>query len=305
MKLKKTTTRRVRELTRAQRNLLGIFLEWLGEEDLVTVLHNGAITFNAVLTVDECKQLIELKDPNQRELQKESVAALAQDMLNGDFGWVADALTMSREGTVINANHRLNAAVRANMPLEIMVVCGVPDWMITVIDSGTSRSLSARARIGRIDGTTGVCSILQNISRVEAGNIKKRVTIPELARVVDEYNETVQTLFPLIKSDRSRTGDRLMTSPAWGVIAFMHRRDPEKVEDFARRLVENDGLRKYGPGHTLRKWMSRVKEAQTNGAETHRARVVYTARALEAHLRGKQLRELGSADAQDLRELNL
>lgn len=77
-----------------------------------------------------------------RKLRGWWVSALAEAIKRGE--WIAShqGIAFTENGRLIDGQHRLSAIVSANIPVEMLVVRGVPENAFKVIDAGVKRSIS-------------------------------------------------------------------------------------------------------------------------------------------------------------------
>lgn len=118
------------------------------------------------------------KNVHNRNIRGRIVDAYARDMAAGRWRLTGEAVKFSTNGTLLDGQHRLQAVIRAGVPVELFVLRGLEPETQEVMDSGSARtagdalrlrgqtarytSLAAAARLGvlrgadtSIDGSTG------------------------------------------------------------------------------------------------------------------------------------------------------
>jgi hypothetical protein len=92
---------------------------------------------------------------NYRKISKSKVNLYAQEMKAGKWQTNGEGIVFSESGKLKNGQHRLAAIMVAGVPVEMMVINGVPEE-VTIYDNGYNRSMSQIAEAagcGNISGT--------------------------------------------------------------------------------------------------------------------------------------------------------
>lgn len=106
-----------------------------------------------VITPEMAKAYLALNiDPN-RALVNNLVHRYRRDMVAGRWRMTGDAIRFNREGQLIDGQHRLSAAIRANVPFTSYVMRDLDNEVINVIDSGKARSASDMLKLNRYTNT--------------------------------------------------------------------------------------------------------------------------------------------------------
>lgn len=90
---------------------------------------------------------------HNRPVNKAHVAMLADDMIKGRWTMNGEPIQFDREGRVLNGQHRLHAIIKANIPVQILVVRGLQPIAQDTIDIGAPRRMS---HILHLNGYTSV-----------------------------------------------------------------------------------------------------------------------------------------------------
>ena len=85
-----------------------------------------------------------------RRVNDRRVAIYAEDMKAGEWQLNGEAIQFNKHGILINGQHRLNAIIRAGIPVKMMVVRGVED-NVDLFDRGNARSTYQSLLMGGID----------------------------------------------------------------------------------------------------------------------------------------------------------
>lgn len=89
--------------------------------------------------------------PNRR-LKEDTVAQYANDMLNGKWLVSPQGIAFDEEGHLFEGQHRMHAVIRADMPVQLLVLRGFPVKQtglktMDVVDGGVGRSLADRLKL--------------------------------------------------------------------------------------------------------------------------------------------------------------
>jgi len=89
--------------------------------------------------------------PN-RKVKEDTVAQYANDMINAKWLVSPQGIAFDEEGRLFEGQHRMLAVIRADMPVELLVLRGFPvkqasQKTMDVVDSGVGRSLADRLKL--------------------------------------------------------------------------------------------------------------------------------------------------------------
>lgn len=89
---------------------------------------------------------------NNRNLNRERVNKYARDMVAGEWQLNGEPIIFDTAGILKDGQHRLQAVIKCNKPVKMLVVRGV-DPLVDTINTGTPRSFVDMLRIGGMDPT--------------------------------------------------------------------------------------------------------------------------------------------------------
>ena len=110
------------------------------------------------------------------------VNGLANMIKRGEWIPTHQGVAFSKSGKLLDGQHRLEAIVEANIPVEMLVVTGVRDDAYKVLDNGIKRTLADLTGISQ--RTAEVCRVL---ARLAYGGD----TINSADQIIDIYNTGV------------------------------------------------------------------------------------------------------------------
>lgn len=85
-----------------------------------------------------------------RSLSPNRIKTYATDMKNGNWELNGEAIQFNKSGELINGQHRLNAIIRANVPVTMLVMRGLSNDL-TLFDRGRNRSVRDSLIISGMD----------------------------------------------------------------------------------------------------------------------------------------------------------
>lgn len=111
-----------------------------------------------VITPEMAKEYLALNmDPN-RAICPSLVDRYKRDMLADRWRLSGEAIRFNKNGELIDGQHRLSAAIRAGVPFTSLVIRGLDNEVINVIDSGKSRSASDVLKLHRYSNTAALAA---------------------------------------------------------------------------------------------------------------------------------------------------
>jgi hypothetical protein len=154
--------------------------------------------FPARLSPAVCRELLAHHQyVNQRNVSEGNVQMLRHRLREGHWVISNDALVTSKpgangDGKVLNAQHRLTAAVEENLPIDVLVMTGMDEDIFDSLDLGKTRSLSDYFTVQGIpnasqrSAASRVLFALEDLGLAELQNYHRKIHPSE---ILDKYNE--------------------------------------------------------------------------------------------------------------------
>lgn len=108
-------------------------------ESLSLIADDGIRAEWTRITPAMAKSLLSANEGN-RNLRGELVAQYARDMKAGRWRQTGDGVRVSKDGRLIDGQHRLTAIIESGKPVEMFVFRNVPDEAQVAIDAGARRT---------------------------------------------------------------------------------------------------------------------------------------------------------------------
>lgn len=225
-----------------------------------------------------------------RPIRKARVERYAREMASGHWQLNGETIIVSNEGNLLNGQHRLEAVVKAGVPVWMMVTRGVPEKAFSTMDAGLTRTA------GDVLGMKGILNFNQvaAVARV-CLNYKDGVSI-STPRTNLEIEEAV-SLHPEIEtyvSTHNRLYNLAHTSTVIALCFIATRfgdETPNSVDDFVRGVSSGVNLDEFDARLTYRnKIIAMTADKQRRPEQT----VVwyFTQRALAHYLNGNSIAKL-------------
>lgn len=131
------------------------------------------------ITPDLARQFLEHGNPLNRKISDGTIAAYANDMMNDewDFGAV-NPIVFDKDGTMRNGHHRINAVIRAGVPIIAYVAVGADPS--NTYDIGRVRTINNTLELDGINTSTSATALIRSVglfcfgvTKASRGEIKK------------------------------------------------------------------------------------------------------------------------------------
>jgi hypothetical protein len=207
--------------------------------------------------------ILEKNDQN-RAIRQDHVDRLARDMKHGRWMINGETIKFTKDGKLLDGQHRLYAVLLSDETIDFEFVEGLPDDAMATIDTGRARGMQDVLKIGGHQYASEIAAVLRWWYNYEKKGIsfKRSVSHRELLEVLERRDE-LNTLVP--ESITYSRAKRLLTPGIWGfVYSGAMATSPTMAKQFAEALDGGTGLTKGSPVLTLRERMaahqaSRVK----------------------------------------------
>lgn len=98
-----------------------------------------------------------------RPIRQAAVADLAKAIERGEWKVTHQGIGFDENGILVDGQHRLEAIVKANRPVEIMVTWGVPAEAFTVMDTGRKRNMGDVLALNNEANATHLAAALRGL----------------------------------------------------------------------------------------------------------------------------------------------
>ena len=193
-----------------------------------------------------------------RPLKKGTVDYYAEQMRKGQWLLNGEAICFAEDGGMVNGQHRLNAIIKAGVPVDILVVRGCDPNSFNVYDSGVNRTTADIFALNGIPNSHVLSTIIVRYFALKAHRMFVRTDTKEInastknlkksrLEMLGEYNsspELYQEIYRLVASCVSKLN--LFTKAEMGGFCAYLIKDKQYsfdiVSKFMRMLFWNDDV---------------------------------------------------------------
>lgn len=144
---------------------------------------------------------------HNRTLKETGLSKLVTSMERGDWLFNGDPIRFDETGTLIDGQHRLHACVQAEMPIDVLVVSGLPATAQDTVDTGIQRKLADSLRLRGETNSNELAAAINFLWRYENGRVRENSSVaPSMQQALAFVDQR-----PRLRSSVNATAHR-----AWG-----------------------------------------------------------------------------------------
>lgn len=108
---------------------------------------------------------------NNRKISKRTVSRYASEMASGRWLLTGEAIQFDLNGRLINGQHRLSAVVESKATVQLLVIKGLGEEAVMVLDTGRVRSASDALEVaGLSPNSNQTAALARRIMALQSGN---------------------------------------------------------------------------------------------------------------------------------------
>lgn len=247
-----------------------------------------------VLTPELAARYLEANTSN-RAISGYRLNQLTEQILAGEWALNGEAIKVAEDGTLLDGQHRCAAVVKANKPIETLVITGLPNITQETMDTGKSRTLADILSIREIPNAVSVASVVTGVLAAERYGFSKAFVRSNTTVITNGAALHRLENDPFILGIPSRISAAVtksdLTMKVLGTLYyFFYQIDAEDAEFFIDRLEDGADLPEGSPILVLRKAAKALKEAK--GARNARYLGAVVIKAWNAYRDGRNVRVL-------------
>jgi hypothetical protein len=217
------------------------------------------------ITPKRAAEILESNTRN-RDLRRSRVEHLAGILDRGEWRLTGDAIVFDLDGVLLNGQHRLNACVVAEQPIEVIVLRNLPRANQDVMDDTLVRRLgdalklrgeSDQHSLGAAISWSARLTYAEISGNAYYANNAMRPSIPQLLQYYSDHpgiREALVQMRPAIRGLKLRPG------PAIAVRYRFNQIDPEHAEVFFDSLRSGANLPEGSPILALKRYSDNERD---------------------------------------------
>ena len=222
-------------------------------------------TLGAIMEVNPstAEQLLKYNTAN-RPLNQNHMGWLSMQMKEGLWRFIGNQILWSKENTLLNAQHTLNAIIDSGKTQRFLVLSGIPKESMSVIDTGRVRTAGDVFALNNVPNANACAGIINKIVKfehgykhtsIQNGGIKgKRISITHEIRLRKYLSDKDGFDFITRKAMSFYTECRYLTPSIWGLCFYLARnKDFHAADEFFTKLAFGVGLKQNDPVYAVRR----------------------------------------------------
>lgn len=154
----------------------------------------GVVTSVEYITPEIAERYLTKNSPTNRKIHPSAIRKYVSDLKSGNWQFNGESIAFSKNGTLLNGQHRLRSIILAGKGTHILVVRGIPDDTI-IFDVQARRTSSDRNKVTELDlqpcAQAAVKALVGNFTIVGAG-IENKYSIAHADEIRRAYNSCAQ-----------------------------------------------------------------------------------------------------------------
>lgn len=200
---------------------------------------------------------------NNRNLRNRAVTLYARDMIAGNWSLNGEAIKIDTDGCLVDGQHRLNAIIAADVPVQMLVVRGLPSGSGATVDLGLRRQTKDMLDMQGEQYATIMGAVLRRLCLRERGihMTSGAFAPPTMAEMLDLLDRRPEIRRSCEVAVLARV-DRILPPSATATAHFlMNQISPTEAAWFFDRLGDDD----LTLGHPIRVLRQKVTASRLAG----------------------------------------
>lgn len=232
------------------------------------------------------------KNHGNRAQRRRGIDNLSRDITTGDFLMTGDSIKFDWDGVLIDGQHRLEAVIKSQMPIHVVVCRGLDPRVKSVLDTQIRRSAADALKFSGVSSfATTIAGIARISIGIDTGFLKnaRQMSLPLLtnAEVVEWYAANMDAGEAAAFAGQVYKKINATPAPLGYCILATSRIDPVISREFFEDLKDLRTQGKGDPRATLLSALSTMRERRT--ANSAAMQLAYIFRAWNALREGREL----------------
>lgn len=238
------------------------------------------------ITPEIAQKLLE-RNTHNRTLRKGHVEWLAKQMELGYWLFTGDCIRFSENGVLCDKQHTLRAIIESGTTQKFIVICGLDNRVIDVLDTGIARTAGDVLKMNGIPNANNMAAICKKVLLFKAGrrtNIigdggtrdvlaNDREGVIVNMRILDEVSRNSAYGESALAAAKYYDMFRAITLSQYGAFHFLFsEKSPDDAWEFLSKFASGIGLDGESPVYLLRK---RMEQQSLSNIRYNSSLVVY------------------------------
>lgn len=209
---------------------------------------------------------------NNRAIRKKVVDAYARDMANGEWVVQHQGIAFDVDGNLVDGQHRLQAVIKAGVPVQMMVTRGLEKNSVEGIDQGAKRSFSDVLTMQHPEANVHLknTKLVSAIRNTIYYNVSSQIslTFNEICFIYECFQDVFSLVYKFTNKKSTQINGTLMAACASALICG---ENPEAVEKWVDIYVYSNvkECENYNVSAALN-WRRQIDDAVIKGAPINR-----------------------------------
>lgn len=200
-----------------------------------------------------------LNNKQNRPISDKNLSAILVEMERGNFKITGESIKFSKNGSLLDGQHRLTAISKSGIEMNMLIVRGLDDDAFKYIDTGKTRTAADVLGIENVKNPSRIAAMIKFIINFNRGNYFGQSSNDNRGRtrltnsIVSDFNQ--KNSEALLKSiPYGYNKDNRLVSGAF--LASFHyifdKISPSEADDFCHKVATGENLSKESPIYLLR-----------------------------------------------------
>ena len=197
-----------------------------------------------LITPELAKKMLE-KNTINREINKAGLEFLVNEMTENRFKYNGESIIVSKNGNLMDGQHRLLAIVKSGVSVYINIVDGIEEETMSTIDTGTVRTAASVFSLNGIKSSNYVSAITKQIitkqdtNRRHMNGKKIKESNQELFNFFNMRKETISSMYLFCQS-LNKSNLKVMSITMAASYLYLFSLEDKRAKNFIRELYNGN-----------------------------------------------------------------
>jgi hypothetical protein len=248
-----------------------------------------------IITPAMAADLLERNDKN-RNISERQVIYLTEEILNDRFIFNGESIIVAKNGALLDGQHRLMAVIRANKPIESILIKDVPNEAQKTIDVGMSRS---SANVLSMEGVKNASAMAAGIRLIVTGlsrATKKNGGRVSSSKILEVYRKEEALLYQMLHFTITlyHTSSKVISAGQAFAYLYLFSLEDRQAKQFIKEIYTGNQVGLSNAAILLRNKLINDKISRKKMTGTDKKNLIIT--AWRKYLRGEITERLNAND---------